>query len=643
MTVLYWIVGPLYVVVTLNAVDPLVAGFFLTTLWSLSQVALTSVPPLTVMAVIACHSTRIREWLRYTSWSWLPSLLDLVLTSAPLFAAAAVIACFFQWGSAISLAVVAEATARSMALFAVAAIITSVLHQSSAALRHRVWMLATLCATVLPIMPSVLQLVVPPVAPELMGLGAVFVETLPPQGVPDIAPSVPSGSSIPWPALLLAAWVVGAVMVGAFFVVVNWKELHRPYGDGSGDTAPRAWLGLLDSEARCLGVSPDSLHLMRMRFDHNSPIMPQILAYLESVILLPAVAVRWSNEVLRNVLRHEIAHARRRDNHANLLVQIACTVYWMNPMVWYLRKRVRIESDVAADRLVLDKYPSLSAENYLRSIHQALQSMKGATTPLGGAALAQDTGSDWDEPEFGRRMMRIYDARERCAPGRVLQCAVMAMTLVAAVALMPMGPQPKEVGQASAIQQRVLAHPVIDRESPELARPMGDRENAELDEYSDDHGSPELARPMGDRENAELDEYFDVLEEWSAAKIQSNPWTVPRLAKMSPLWAPPLRIFARGRYNLDELAYSLEGEALRALRVPIELADTMGSACSRLGEEVVLHHGEVRAAHSIEERAFADLEMGRRAINWYRFLSTRGITLSAAATVRNLCFELLVR
>jgi TonB family protein len=53
------------------------------------------------------------------------------------------------------------------------------------------------------------------------------------------------------------------------------------------------------------------------------------------------------------VLRHELAHIKRRDNAWYLIATVAATIYWFNPLVWLARRKFMIEAEKACDDYVL--------------------------------------------------------------------------------------------------------------------------------------------------------------------------------------------------------------------------------------------------------------------------------------------------
>jgi hypothetical protein len=80
---------------------------------------------------------------------------------------------------------------------------------------------------------------------------------------------------------------------------------------------------------------------------------PMTWGVLRPVILLPDEALDWPPGKLAIVLRHEMAHVRRRDGLAQALALIACALYWPNPLVWAAARALRREAELAADDMVI--------------------------------------------------------------------------------------------------------------------------------------------------------------------------------------------------------------------------------------------------------------------------------------------------
>jgi TonB family protein len=72
------------------------------------------------------------------------------------------------------------------------------------------------------------------------------------------------------------------------------------------------------------------------------------------LLLLPDCAGEWPDERRRMVLLHERAHLAHNDSWALLVAELACAVYWMNPLVWFAAAEMRREQEHAADDAVLN-------------------------------------------------------------------------------------------------------------------------------------------------------------------------------------------------------------------------------------------------------------------------------------------------
>ena len=151
-------------------------------------------------------------------------------------------------------------------------------------------------------------------------------------------------SVFPWITL---GWAIGVVICLSPLVLGRlclWrlKRSARPIKDGS--------------LAELLTKTSEQVGLRRSVTLLASPHrpMPMIWGVFRSKLLLPTEAYEWSPQRQRVVLLHELAHAIRWDCLAKLIANIACALYWFNPLTWLAFKRMQLEAESACDDLVLN-------------------------------------------------------------------------------------------------------------------------------------------------------------------------------------------------------------------------------------------------------------------------------------------------
>jgi TonB family protein len=84
-------------------------------------------------------------------------------------------------------------------------------------------------------------------------------------------------------------------------------------------------------------------------FVSSELLIPLTCGFLRPRILLPAAAEHWSSSRLAAVLSHELAHIRRRDIAAQMAAHFIAALWWFQPLVWFLRRTLREESELACD------------------------------------------------------------------------------------------------------------------------------------------------------------------------------------------------------------------------------------------------------------------------------------------------------
>lgn len=156
------------------------------------------------------------------------------------------------------------------------------------------------------------------------------------------------------------------------------------------------------------------------------------VGFFRPIILLPSAWYDWSDEELRAVLAHEVAHVRAGDYGATFLGQIVLAVHFFHPFVHWLTRQLRLAQELAADARA-----SVSVSDRTRY-----------ATVLAGMALREDkqTTNLWATQAFLpaprtllRRIEMLRDATQLrttiSRPARIATTSALLCTLLLVLGL----------------------------------------------------------------------------------------------------------------------------------------------------------------------------------------------------------------
>ena len=89
--------------------------------------------------------------------------------------------------------------------------------------------------------------------------------------------------------------------------------------------------------------------------ESSHPSLLVTWGFAEPKVILPAAAHDWSDDRMRVVLWHELAHIRRGDWIVQMSVELLRAIFWFNPLLWVLSRRLRLESEHACDDEVMSR------------------------------------------------------------------------------------------------------------------------------------------------------------------------------------------------------------------------------------------------------------------------------------------------
>jgi HEAT repeat protein/beta-lactamase regulating signal transducer with metallopeptidase domain len=232
-----------------------------------------------------------------------------------------------------------------------------------------------------------------------------------------------------WQTALLGIWLLGAAAIlgriAVGLIAVRFVSRRTQL------ITDADWLPMAMDLAEEMGVSS------RLRFLRSGRAsMPVATGLFRPSVIMPADADTWSENRLRVVLLHELAHVRRRDCLTHVLAQASCAFYWFNPLAWLAVKRARAERERACDDLVLAC--GTRGSEYADLLLEMARVLRGDRFPalLGGASLAMAHRS-----QLEGRLMAILDPRvPRSGLTRTRAAAVVAVALCTVAPLAALQP-----------------------------------------------------------------------------------------------------------------------------------------------------------------------------------------------------------
>ncbi|MFA9480006.1 M56 family metallopeptidase [Phycisphaerales bacterium AB-hyl4] len=504
---------------------------------------------------------------------------------------------------------------KSTVILLLAAIVTALMRRHSAAARHTVWTAAIAAVLGLPVLAYLLPgLAVLPTLPTTVEVEPHTTDTAPtpfadaPAAgddgsiLADAPPPAGDGRSVPAPAgpavsptdgaqaiddapaesapmtlaeaepasptwRVMLAWLPWVWLGGASFallpIVFGALGLMRLKRTSQPITAS-SWQHLLrELQAKLNLQRPVVLRRSRQ------PIMPMTWGCLPGVpatVLVPVDSEDWSPQRRRAVLLHELAHVKRYDCLTQLLTQVACAVYWFNPLMWYAAHRMLIERERACDDLVLT-HETKASEYAQHLLDIATGPQAGLFTAHAGIAMARRSKLD------GRLVAILDQHRNRRAMSRL--GVALTITLIGAVAV------PVAMLQAD-VESAESSEPLAEADEPPYRATFIDDVHVELvgvaQNFRPDDG--EWWSPDGQRLD---DAPYDELGTWSN---EDRPYEIA--VKISN---PDLDLVARGP----------AGTSVTEVRAPGARSDqyptTRGFVVSRIDDDTQAIDLQLGLAH----------------------------------------------
>src|SRR5262245_20394499 len=223
-----------------------------------------------------------------------------------------------------------DVIAKPTLILLMVAALSMLLRRCSAAVRYAVWILALGSAILLPIavllVPQFEWSVMPHASTSVMFLRIENVH----DAVSRTREMMPAATYLPGtlPIQPVFIWMIGIAFL--LLRLIASTAAVRRMTNNTVTIIDDHWRKLILELSEAFRIRRP----VRLLFS-DQHVSPMTWGVWNPTILLPSAAAQWSEERRRLVLAHELAHVKRGDGALQIFVQIVCSVYWFNPLVWY--------------------------------------------------------------------------------------------------------------------------------------------------------------------------------------------------------------------------------------------------------------------------------------------------------------------
>jgi len=168
--------------------------------------------------------------------------------------------------------------------------------------------------------------------------------------------------------LLASSITVGGAVVSADLNLLSWLSCAWACGVMLFGLRFAGGFVLLERRHRRRSARPDQrvlalCHAMQQRLGMTRIIRyrhcdwlqaPAVIGWIRPVLLLPVTALTgFSEDQLRAIIAHELAHIRRHDALVNLFQILVESLLFYHPAVWWLNRRIRAEREICCDEVAV--------------------------------------------------------------------------------------------------------------------------------------------------------------------------------------------------------------------------------------------------------------------------------------------------
>ena len=252
-------------------------------------------------------------------------------------------------------------------------------------------------------------------------------------------PTRPETARLPLETVLTGLWLGGALALLLWRLGGSWtfaRKVRRWSREPREETA-----------ALCAGIRKEMGVERKVSLAVCAAVdSPMVVGLFRPRLLLPRED--YSPRELAFIFRHELTHICRRDLWYKLVLLLAQTIYWWNPLVWLMARQAEADIELTCDDAVVAGRSGEDRRAYSETLLSSLHRQKGlaraalSTHFYGGAEIMK------------QRFRNILGSSARRWGGAALACVLLLVAAVgctvgvsAAVAGKPLGDEELEAWQ----------------------------------------------------------------------------------------------------------------------------------------------------------------------------------------------------
>ena len=161
---------------------------------------------------------------------------------------------------------------------------------------------------------------------------------------------------------------------------------------------------------------------------------PLLIGFFRPCIVLPSADI--PEKDFRYIILHELTHYKRRDMFYKWLVQITVCLHWFNPLVYLMSREITKACEFSCDESVLAKMGGGSAQDYGKTLLDAMAAVGKYKENLGAVTLSEN------KQLLKERLGAIMEFKKQSRSGKILTavltlCVVLGAAFVGVYSLGP--------------------------------------------------------------------------------------------------------------------------------------------------------------------------------------------------------------